>query len=56
MGLLGGKRLSVEEHRRLLENAGFTDVQVIEERREGWIAALGQSPAAVPAELTTAER
>jgi hypothetical protein len=56
MSLLGGKRLSVEDHRRLLEEAGYTDVEVSEERGEGWIAALGKSPAAVSAEFAASER
>jgi SAM-dependent methyltransferase len=56
MSLLGGKRLSAEDHRRLLENAGFTGTQVLEERSEGWIAALGHSPAALPLEFATTER
>lgn len=56
MSLLGGKRLSVEDHRRLFDNSGLADVEIFEERAEGWIAALGRSPAAVPAELATSER
>lgn len=38
------KLLSVEEHRELLCNAGFTDVQVVEERAKGWICATGRKP------------
>jgi ubiquinone/menaquinone biosynthesis C-methylase UbiE len=36
--------LSVDEHRELLSNAGFTDVWVIEERAKGWICAIGRRP------------
>lgn len=36
--------LSVEEHRELLTNAGFSEVQVIEERAKGWICAFGRKP------------
>lgn len=36
--------LSVDEHRELLRNAGFTDVQVAEERGKGWICATGKKP------------
>ena len=36
------KLLSVEEHRDLLSNAGFTDIQVVEERAIGWICAFGR--------------
>ena len=38
------KLLSVEEHRELLRNVGFTDVQVVEERAKGWICAVGRKP------------
>lgn len=36
------KLLSVNEHRELLSIAGFTDVEVTEERAKGWICALGR--------------
>jgi ubiquinone/menaquinone biosynthesis C-methylase UbiE len=43
---VGATLLSVEEHRKLLANTGFSDVQVIVERAKGWICALGKrSPA-----------
>lgn len=38
------KLLSVDEHRELLRNAGFTEVQVAEERAKGWICAFGRKP------------
>ncbi len=38
--------LSVDEHRELFTNAGFSDVQVIEERGKGWICGLGRKPVA----------
>ena len=38
------KLLSVEEHRELLRTAGFTDVQVFEERAKGWICAAAKKP------------
>lgn len=38
------KLLSVDEHRELLRNAGFTEVQVVEERAKGWICATGRKP------------
>jgi ubiquinone/menaquinone biosynthesis C-methylase UbiE len=34
--------LSVEEHRELLTDAGFSNVQVIEERGKGWICGIGR--------------
>jgi len=33
--------LSVDEHRELFAKAGYSDVQVIEERGKGWICAVG---------------
>lgn len=38
--------LGVDEHRELLRTAGFSEVQVIEERAKGWICAFGQKPPA----------
>jgi ubiquinone/menaquinone biosynthesis C-methylase UbiE len=34
--------LSVNEHRELYTNAGYSDVQVIEERDNGWICGIGR--------------
>ncbi len=44
MGLLRAKFLSPEEHRRLLADAGYTDVEVDEERSKGWLCAVGRRP------------
>lgn len=38
------KLLSVDEHSELLANAGFSDVQVVEERAKGWICGIGKKP------------
>ena len=38
----GMKLLSVEEHRELLEEVGFSDVRIVEERGKGWICAVGR--------------
>jgi len=38
--------LSVNEHRELLTNAGYSNVQVIEQRAKGWICAIGKKPIA----------
>ena len=38
--------LSVDEHRELFTNAGYSDVQVIEERDKGWICGIGRKPIA----------
>jgi ubiquinone/menaquinone biosynthesis C-methylase UbiE len=40
----GLKLLSVNEHRELFTNAGYSDVQVIEEPGKGWICAIGRKP------------
>jgi ubiquinone/menaquinone biosynthesis C-methylase UbiE len=40
----GMKFLSVDEHRELLANAGYSDVEVIEERAKGWICGVGRKP------------
>jgi len=36
--------LTVEEHRELFAEAGYSDVRVIEEPRKGWICAMGRKP------------
>lgn len=36
--------LSADEHRALLADAGFSDVQIFEEHTKGWICALGVKP------------
>jgi ubiquinone/menaquinone biosynthesis C-methylase UbiE len=38
----GLRLLNVEEHRKLLEEAGCSDVRIIEERGKGWICAIGR--------------
>ena len=37
--------LSVDEHRQLLEAAGYSDVQVHTQPAKGWICAIGRKPA-----------
>lgn len=39
---LGNGCLSLAGHRELFAKAGYTDVQVFEERRRGWICVLGR--------------
>lgn len=39
--LSGMKLLSVDEHRELLANAGYSDIRVVTECRKGWICAMG---------------
>jgi ubiquinone/menaquinone biosynthesis C-methylase UbiE len=36
--------LTVEEHRELFRNAGYSDAQVIAEPRKGWICCVGSKP------------
>jgi SAM-dependent methyltransferase len=43
MGLLRAKYLDVAEHRDLFVVAGFSDVEVFEEQRHGWICATGRA-------------
>jgi SAM-dependent methyltransferase len=40
--ILGYARLGVEEHRELFLTAGYTDVQIFEERSKGWICGVGK--------------
>ena len=40
----GMKLLSVDEHRELFANAGFSDVQIFEQPNKGWICCLGKKP------------
>jgi len=44
MALLGAAYMSVEEHRAWFASAGFTDVQVFEEKNHGWISVTGRAP------------
>ena len=37
--------LSADEHREVCANAGYADVQVIEERKKGWICCAARKPA-----------
>jgi ubiquinone/menaquinone biosynthesis C-methylase UbiE len=36
--------LTANEHRELFSNAGYTDVQIIEEHKKTWICAMGKKP------------
>lgn len=40
--LSGMALLSVDEHRELFANAGYSDIQVITEPRKGWICGIGK--------------
>lgn len=42
--LSGMKMLSVEEHRELFANAGFSGIQINTDSGKGWICAMGKKP------------
>lgn len=42
--LLRAAHLSAEEERQLFAAVGYTDVQIIEERKRGWLCAIGVKP------------
>jgi len=42
--LSGMALLSVDEHRELFANTGYSDIQVIDESRKGWICGIGKKP------------
>jgi SAM-dependent methyltransferase len=46
MKLFGSPSLGVKEHRELFTQAGYTDVDVFEERSTGWICVTGKKPEA----------
>ena len=47
MKLLKSSNLSVDDQRELFSSAGYTDIQIWEERRRGWICAIGKKPSVV---------
>jgi ubiquinone/menaquinone biosynthesis C-methylase UbiE len=42
--LLGGANLSVEQERELFASAGYTAVEVFEEKSKGWLCVIGKKP------------
>jgi len=44
MKLLGSSRLSVHDQRALFLAAGFREFEVFEERKRGWLCAIGKKP------------
>lgn len=42
--LLRAAHLSVEEHRNVFVAAGFSEVQMIEDNRQGWLCGIGKAP------------
>jgi len=51
--LIGMTLLTPEEHRGFLTDAGYSNVQVIEESANGWICGIGRKPISQP--LTVSE-
>ena len=45
MKLLKSNSLGVGDQRALFSSAGYTDIQIIEERAKGWICVTGKKPA-----------
>ena len=45
--LLKSTALSVNGHRELFSSVGYTDIEIFEERKKGWICATGKKPASV---------
>ena len=45
MRLLRATYLTAAEHRELLTQAGYTNVETVEERSTGWLCAIGKKPA-----------
>jgi ubiquinone/menaquinone biosynthesis C-methylase UbiE len=44
MALLGSSHLSADDQRNLFARAGYTDTQVYEEKKRGWICITGRKP------------
>lgn len=44
MKLLKASNLGVDEHRALFAAAGYTGIEIFEERRKGWICCVGKKP------------
>jgi ubiquinone/menaquinone biosynthesis C-methylase UbiE len=44
MKLLRSTNLDVDEHRGLFSKAGYTEIQIFEEKTKGWICGIGQRP------------
>ena len=42
--ILKFRQLSVEEHRRIFSMAGFSNVQVFEDAKRGWLCGIGRKP------------
>jgi SAM-dependent methyltransferase len=45
MKLLGATYLTVAGHRELFAAAGYSEIEIVEEKRKGWICCVGKRPA-----------
>jgi SAM-dependent methyltransferase len=53
-GIMKYAHLNVGEHRGLLSNAGYSDIEVFEEYDKGWICAVGRKQG-IPSSIALAE-
>jgi hypothetical protein len=44
MWLLRSSHLGVDDHRKLFSAAGYTNIEIFEERRKGWFCGIGSKP------------
>jgi SAM-dependent methyltransferase len=44
MKFLKSSNLDVDDHRRLFSAAGYTEIEIFEERTKGWFCGIGQKP------------
>lgn len=48
MKFLGSSSLSADDQRNLFSSAGYTEIQIFEEPKKGWICISGKKPLAAP--------
>jgi len=51
--LLGASNLGVEDQRELFSKAGYSDIQICEDRSKGWICCIGKKPSHEPSHTVT---
>jgi hypothetical protein len=44
MKFLKSSNLDVDDHRRLFSAAGYTEIEIFEERTKGWFCGIGRKP------------
>lgn len=44
MRLIGSNRLSADDQRTLFQSAGYTEIELFEELRKGWLCSIGRKP------------